>query len=106
MALLPALTSDLPLTDRDGAVRMPVRVRPRASTSRIEGVREGALTVRLAAPPVNGAANDELVRLLAQVLGLRRAAIALVVGDTSRTKVVEVRGVSIEQVRARLEGAS
>ncbi len=91
---------------RDGGVRIEIAARPRARESRVVGVREGALVVQLAAPPVDGAANAELVETLARALGLARRAVVLVRGDTSRTKLVEVTGLSVADVRARLERAA
>ena len=90
---------------REGAVRFEVRARPRARKSRVAGEREGALVVDLAAPPVDGAANSALVEVLAAALGLARRAVTLVHGETSRTKLVEVEGVTAEDVRARLDRA-
>ena len=87
---------------REGAVRVEVHARPRARTSRIAGVREGALLVDLAAPPVDGAANAELVQTLAGALSIPRRDVVLVRGDTARTKLVEVRGLGVDEVRARL----
>jgi len=83
----------LRIEERGGAVRIPVRAQPRASRSEVAGEHGGALRVRLAAPPVEGAANDELVRLLARVLGVPRSAVRVVAGQRGRTKVVEVEGV-------------
>jgi uncharacterized protein (TIGR00251 family) len=60
----------------------------------------GSLRVRLNAPPVDGAANEELIELLAERLGVARRAVSIVGGATSRSKVVEVRGVSVELVRS------
>jgi uncharacterized protein YggU (UPF0235/DUF167 family) len=65
-------------------------------------VRNGALAIRLAAPPVDGAANDELVATLANALGLARCDVVLVRGGSSRDKLVEVRGLHPEEVQARL----
>jgi uncharacterized protein (TIGR00251 family) len=92
----------LSLTARDGAVRIAVAAKPRARASRIGGVREGALVVQLAAPPVDGAANDELVSVLAAALEVPRRDVALVRGESSRLKLVEVRGLAEAEVRERL----
>jgi uncharacterized protein (TIGR00251 family) len=92
----------LSLTDRAGAVRIPVHVRPRSSRSAILGVREGALEVALTSPPVDGEANAELLKLLARALEVRRADIAIVVGASGRTKLLEVNGMSGELARERL----
>jgi uncharacterized protein (TIGR00251 family) len=84
---------------RDGGVRFAVRVVPRASRSAVEGVHGDALKVRLAAPPVDGAANEALVALLADALGVRPRAVRIVHGTTARTKVIEVDGVEAAAVR-------
>ena len=89
-------------TTREGAVRFEVQARPRAKKSRVSAVREGAVVVQLAAPPVDGAANAELVETIAKALGIARREVTLVRGDTSRTKVVEVRGLTARDVAARL----
>jgi uncharacterized protein (TIGR00251 family) len=66
----------------------------------VAGVRAGALLVRIAAPPVDGAANEELVRFLAGWLGVARRDVSIVGGAASRSKLVDVRGVSVEAVRS------
>lgn len=85
-----------------GGVRFAVRVQPRASRTEVAGVVEGALRVRVTAPPVEGQANAALLALLAERLGVRRADVALVSGQTGRTKWVEVRGLTAAEVVARL----
>jgi uncharacterized protein len=79
-------------------VRFDVRVQPRASRSEIAGEQEGALRVRVAAPPVDGAANEALVEMLAKLLHVAKRNVRIVAGLTSRRKVVEVDGVTAEQV--------
>jgi len=74
-----------------------VRVQPRASKSGVAGEIDGALKVRLAAPPVDGAANEELIRLLAKLFNVPRQQITLVSGQTSKNKLVRVSGISIEE---------
>jgi uncharacterized protein (TIGR00251 family) len=83
----------------DGGVRFPVRVQPRGSRDAIEGVHDGALKVRLSAPPVDGAANEALIALLANRLSVRRRDVRIVTGASSRVKVVEVDGVGVDRVR-------
>jgi uncharacterized protein len=71
--------------------RLAVRLVPRGGADRVEGVGEdGALRVRVAAPPVDGAANESLCRLVAGELGLPRGAVRVVAGATGRRKLVEV----------------
>jgi uncharacterized protein (TIGR00251 family) len=81
-------------TEQDGAVVFTVRVSPRASKSEVAGEHDGALKVRVAAPPVEGAANGELTRLLARALGVPARAVEVVAGHASKSKTVRVRGAS------------
>ena len=81
-------------------VRVAVHVQPRASRSEIIGQHGAALKVRLQAPPVDGAANAALVRLLADSLGVPQRAVRVVAGTTSRSKTVEVDGTTEGAVRA------
>src|SRR5271157_4582542 len=87
-------------------VRVVVRAKPRAKRSRITGTRGLALDVALAAPPVDGAANDELVRLLADALSLPKQALRLVLGSASKHKVVDVTGLDEPEVVQRLADAA
>jgi uncharacterized protein (TIGR00251 family) len=77
-----------------------VHVQPRASRSEVVGMHGTALKVRLHAPPVDGAANDALVLLLAQQLGVPRRAVRIVAGAASRAKTVEIDGTTEVAVRA------
>jgi hypothetical protein len=71
--------------------RVPVRLTPRGGADRVEGVGEdGALRVRVAAPPVDGAANEALRRLLARELGVPPSAVRVVAGTSARHKVIEI----------------
>ena len=77
---------------------MTVRVQPRASANEIVGVHGDALKVRLTAPPVEDAANDLLVKFLADTFGIPTRAITIVAGASSRTKIVELEGITEERV--------
>jgi uncharacterized protein YggU (UPF0235/DUF167 family) len=95
--------SDLLLTaTASGAVRFAVTARPQARASALAGVRAGSLLVSLAAAPVDGAANAELVALLASRLGVPKRNVVVVHGGSSRRKLVEVQGLSADEIRARL----
>jgi uncharacterized protein (TIGR00251 family) len=85
-----------------GELRFEVHAKPRAKRSAIVGVRAGALDVCLAAPPVDGAANEELVATLTRVLGIPRRNIVLVRGEASRAKRVAVVGLTPDELRERL----
>jgi uncharacterized protein (TIGR00251 family) len=98
---IPGPWAGLRLNDRSGGVRLDVHVRPRSSRSAILGVRDGALDVALTSPPADGAANSELIRLLARALGVRAADVTIVVGPSSRTKVVAINGIGADEARTR-----
>ena len=78
--------------EEGGALVFAVRVAPRASKTAAAGVHDGALKVRIAAPPVDGAANEELARFLSKAFGVPARSIEIVSGHASKTKVVRVSG--------------
>ncbi len=88
--------------EREGAVTFSVRVQPRASKDEIAGEMGGALRVRLRAPAVEGRANEALVEFLAQLLKTPRSAVRILSGDRSRTKRMEIRGATRQQILALL----
>jgi uncharacterized protein (TIGR00251 family) len=81
-------------TEADGVLSFQVHVVPRASRSEIAGEHDGSLRVRVTAPPVDGAANEEVIRVLARALGVARNAVEIASGQTSRLKRVKVSGVT------------
>jgi uncharacterized protein (TIGR00251 family) len=83
-------------------VRIRVRVVPRASRTELVGLHGDELRIRLTAPPVDGAANEALVSFLADRVGVARSSVRLLSGETSRSKVVLITGLGVEQVRTRL----
>jgi len=85
-----------------GPVILNVRVIPRAKKTELSGERDGALVVRVAAPPVEGAANEALIDFLARALGVPKRAVQVVSGERSRTKRVSITGVTETQLRALL----
>ena len=91
--------SELDLREQDGAVVFEVRVAPRASRSRVIGVQDGALKVALTAPPVDGAANDALRKLLAKTLSVSKSDVEIVRGDRARIKLLRVKGIRAADVR-------
>jgi uncharacterized protein len=80
-----------------------VRVQPRASRDEIVEERDGALLVRLTAPPVDNRANEALVRLVAKRLGVAPTRITLLHGARSRDKVLEVDGLSSKDIMRLLD---
>jgi uncharacterized protein len=92
----------LNVTRTERGSRLTVWAKPRAARSRVLGVREGALEVALAAPPVDGAANAELVATLAKALGIRKRDVVIASGLSGRSKVIELSGLAPEDVHAAL----
>lgn len=90
-------------SERDGAIVFTVRVVPRASRSGVAGEHDGALRVRVAAPPVDGAANEELVRTLARALGVRQRDVEITGGHTSKLKQVRVANANRERLEQLAE---
>ncbi len=90
------------IEQRGDAVRLSIRVQPRASRSEVVGEHDGALKVRLAAPPVEGEANRELVRFLGKLLGVAPSRVSVVTGATGKSKVVEIEGVAVQDVERAL----
>ena len=86
---------------QDG-VLITIRVVPRSGRSGFAGTRDGAVLVRLNAAPVDGAANAELVELIAEAIGVPKRAVSIASGVKSRSKKVSVTGVSEDRVRAIL----
>ena len=84
---------------------LSVRLTPRAARERLAPGPDGSLVARVTAPPVDGAANDALCRLVAKAAGVPRSRVAVVRGERARQKVVRVDGVDEATVRARI-GAS
>jgi uncharacterized protein (TIGR00251 family) len=82
-----------------------IRVIPRAPRTRVDGERGGAILIRLAAPPVDGAANDALIAFLSDALALPRRNIQIVSGEKSRDKRVQIEGLDDAAARTRLLGS-
>jgi uncharacterized protein (TIGR00251 family) len=83
--------------------RIRIYVQPRASKTEAAGVHDGCIKVRLAAPPVDGAANKALIDFMAERLGIAKSRIRLVSGESSRRKVLEIEGLTEEQIAAALK---
>jgi uncharacterized protein len=88
----------LDLQERQGAVVVAVRVQPRATRDEIAGVMGGALKVRLQAPAVEDRANEALVEFLARLLKRPRVAVRILSGERSRSKRIEISGVTRQEI--------
>jgi uncharacterized protein len=82
--------------------RLRLRVQPRASRDEVAGLHGDAVRIRLTAPPVDGAANEALLRFLSRQLQVARGALSLAGGRTGRSKLVDVAGIAPEEAAARL----
>jgi uncharacterized protein (TIGR00251 family) len=91
-----------PITTFSGGVRINVHAQPGAKRTEVSGLHGDAIKIRIQAPPLEGRANDELIRFLAEALGVARSQVTLFRGDKSRTKVFAVAGVTEAQVRNAL----
>lgn len=91
------------ITAVPGGVEIALHIQPRASRTEVIGAHGDALKIRLAAPPVDGEANEELVRFLAKALGVPKRAVTIVRGATGRKKMVRVEGIDPATAAARLE---
>ncbi len=89
----------LEVVEKSGSVSFLVRVQPRASCDEFAGEYQSALKIRLTAPPVDDRANESLRKFLASRLNVPMAAVRIVAGEHSRTKRVEIDGVSAAMIR-------
>lgn len=80
-----------------------VRVTPRAARSKVGGEHDGALRVRIAAPPVDGAANRELTKLLAKVFKLPQNSVEIIAGNSSRNKTVRIHGGDVDTLEQLIQ---
>ncbi|AGL02938.1 DUF167 domain-containing protein [Desulfoscipio gibsoniae] len=92
----------LDIKEDAGGVSIKIRVQPRAAKNQVSGVMEGALKVRLTAPPVDGAANKACCAFVAELLGVAKGRVAISQGHTGRNKTVRVEGLTAGQVLEKL----
>lgn len=85
---------------KDGSATLTLHIHPGAKKTEVAGLHGEALKIRLAAPPVDGKANDALLRFVAEQLDLPRSAVTLKSGQTSRHKVVEICGSTEARIAA------
>jgi len=85
------------LSEKNGALIFNVRVVPRASKSEIVGAYDGALKIRIASPPVDGAANAELIKVLSKTFDVSKSEVEIVAGQTSKTKQIKITNLTPEK---------
>lgn len=90
-------------TEKDNYLIFTVKVIPRASKSEIVREMDGALKVRVASPPVDGAANLELIKLLSKAFGVSKSDVEIIVGETSKTKQIKITNANGEKIAAILQ---
>lgn len=88
--------------EKDGMLTLSVRVVPRASRTEVCGEMDGAIKVRIASPPIEGAANAELIKLFAKMLSVPKSSVEIISGQGSRSKSLRITGVTAEQFRRAL----
>lgn len=94
----------LDIREEKNGVSFRLRVQPRSYRNQVAGFLDGALKVRLTAPPVDGEANEACREFLAGLLGVPRSNVSIIAGNTGRNKVVRVEGVTPEKVLGVLKG--
>lgn len=90
----------------NGIFRLKLAVQPGAKHTDVVGIHDACLKIKISAPPVDGAANDEIVSFLSKRLGIKQRQVLLISGAASRRKIVEVQGVSLEIVQNKLSPLS
>ncbi len=91
------------ITATQNGIVIDVRVMPRSGRPGVAGTRDGALLVRLHAPPVDGAANDELIEVIARALGVAKRTVTIVSGERSKQKRLAVTGITATAAAAILD---
>jgi uncharacterized protein len=90
----------IPIRETETGVIFRIRVVPRASRCEPAGFQDDALKLRITAPPVEGKANEACITLLAELLGVKKAQLTIIAGQTSRTKTVAVEGMKAKEIAA------
>lgn len=84
--------------ENENSLIFRVRVIPRASKSEVVGEYDGALKVKIASPPIDGAANAELIKVLAKQFGVPKSAVEIMGGQTAKTKQIKILGANSEKL--------
>lgn len=90
------------MNETSDGVDVQIRAVPRASKNEIQGIHDNALKVRLTTPPIDGKANQALLKFLSKTLGITKSKIELTHGDTSRHKTLRIRGITAQQLHTKL----
>lgn len=95
----------LRIQEKENVVHFTIRVVPKASHSELTGFQDGTLKLRITSPPVDGRANNECIRVIADFLGIKKGQVTIVSGYTSRIKTIAVEGLTAKEIGARLDKA-
>ena len=87
---------------KNGHLRLSVKVKPKSSPQGVVGIHNDQLVIRIAAPAVDGKANNALVAFLSKLLGIKKTKVLLVSGEKSRSKLLELTGVRLQDAREKL----
>lgn len=90
------------IRESGGGATFAVRLQPKAKKNAIIGEMDGVLKLAVAAPPVEGRANEACIRFIAELLNVARSSVTIAAGASSRNKVIRIEGLTAEQVRSRL----
>jgi hypothetical protein len=96
------MTTDLEVRAEESGVIFRVKVTPRASRTQCNGCVEGVLKIKVQAPPVEGAANEAVIRFLAKTLVVSKSRVKVIRGETSREKTIKVEGIQAEDLKSKL----
>jgi len=83
-------------------IKIPLRVQPNAARNELVGFANSVLKIKVAAPPVKGKANEELIVFLSEILGISKSSLSIVTGHTSRNKTIAIAGFSRDEIIKRL----
>lgn len=92
------------IIETNAGCRLQIYAAPRASKSQVVGEHDGRIKILVAAPPVDGEANAALIKYLSNVLGVPKASVVIVAGQTGKRKTLDVRGIDAETAFSRLNG--
>jgi uncharacterized protein (TIGR00251 family) len=90
------------INEKNGTVTFKIRAQPRAAKTEMAGEYAGALKLRIAAPPVDGKANDEVIKFFSKLFDIPNRNVEIVSGDSSRDKIIRIHNVSMAQAQALL----
>jgi uncharacterized protein (TIGR00251 family) len=90
------------IKSKEGGILISIRVQPGASRDSITGIREGSLAIKLCSPPVDGRANDALIKFISRKVGVPPSSIQIIQGIKNRKKVLSVPGVSADEIENAL----